>query len=986
MNNFKIIIILLLFFTLIDADKLHEENDHASGALKSVSLQLKWKYQFQFAGFIVAKEKGFYRDVGLDVTMKEHDESIDIINDVSSAKSDFGIGDASLVYASLKGKPISAMMAIFQDSPFVLMGLKSKDINTLEDLNWKNIALYGGVDGFAVKTMLRAKNIKYAVKPPIYTLDKLISGEVDMMSAYISNEPYIAKSQNIDVIVFHPKDYGFDSYGDILYTSKNMTENYPDTVNKMNEATYRGWEYAFSHIDEVVDLIYEKYNTLNKTKEALKYEANTLKELSGYGENFGELNTEKIKSIAQIYNLMNKNFYKLDVLDDFIYNSSMYKIVLSEDEKEYIKKKKVINVCVKKLQEPAVIKKGQKYSGVTVDYLKIISEQTHLEFNYVYSTTIKDYLAGVRDGRCDLASIIVTEPNTHIFLTPSLSYGSDDIVLATKIDEPYVYNLNNLTDEKIMVEKGSRNFIKYVKSIYPSLNIIEVEDMDLQRVVDGEFYALINGSYFLAYNISNKYIDKIKVMTTIGDTKLSGSFGISNREPHLLSIFNKSLKQIPQSIKQKIQHSYKTINVEKHTSYALALEIIGVFLLIIIVILIAYLKQGKLRKDIEEEKNKFQNIFDKASDGISILTNGIFTDCNDAFVNVLGYENRKQVLKLTPAELSPEYQPDGEKSLLKALLMMKIAREKGVKHFEWVHLRANGDESWVDVVLTNISITDDEELIHVVWRDIQHRKELEVELKELNINLEKKMDKEIEKNRQQQVVLMEQSRLAQMGEMISMIAHQWRQPLNSLSLITQAVALKYKMNRLDDEVIDKFDTSSKNLIAQMSNTIDDFRNFFKPEKEKILFDVTASIVNTLNILGPLLEKEQVKLDVFMPETIYIEGYQSELAQVLMNLINNSKDALTEHNIGTKKIIKIFTISDDEKNYIIVEDNAGGIKESVIDHIFDPYFSTKAEQHGTGIGLYMSKMIIEGHMEGKLMVENIDNGVRFTIELKTTPKA
>ncbi len=975
MNNLKIIIILSLFFSFVNAEEL-----------KSVSLQLKWKYQFQFAGFIVAKEKGFYRDVGLEVTMKEYDDTIDIIDDVSNAKSDFGVGDSSLIYASLQGKPISAMIAIFQDSPFILMGLKSKEINTLEDLSRKNIALYSGVDGFAVKTMLKAKNINFRVKPPIYTLDKLVSGEVDMMSAYISNEPYIAKSQNIDVIIFHPKDYGFDSYGDILFTSKNMTQNYPRTVNKMNEATYRGWEYAFSHIDEVVDLIYEKYNTLNKTKEALRYEANTLKELSAYGEGFGELNSGKVKSIAQIYNLMNKKFYKLDVLDDFIYNSSIYNIVLSEDEKEYLKKKKTINICVKKLQEPAVVKDAKEYSGIAIDFLNIISKQTHLKLNYAYYTTIKDYLDGVRSGRCDVASVIVTKPNIHTFLTPSIPYGSDEIVLGTKIDEPYVYDLNSLSDEKIMIEKDAGNFIKYVKSIYPNLNIVEVEDINLQRVVDGEFYGLISGSYFLAYNISNKYSDKIKVMTTVGDAKISGSFGISNREPYLLSIFNKSIQEIPQNIKQKIKNSYKTIKIEKRTDYTLIWEIVGVFLLIIIVILIAYLKQGKLRKRVEEEKNKFQNIFDKASDGISILENGVFTDCNDAFVKVLGYENKKQILKLTPAELSPEYQPDGEESLPKALLMMQIAKEKGVKRFEWIYLKANGNEFWVDVVLTNISMRDDEEVIHVVWRDIQHRKELEEELKELNINLKKKIDEEIEKNRQQQVVLMEQSRLAQMGEMISMIAHQWRQPLNSLSLITQAVSLKYKMNKLDTETIDKFDNSSKNLIAQMSNTIDDFRNFFKPEKEKVLFDITASIVDTLNVLGPILEKEQIKIDIYMPETIYVKGYQSELGQVLVNLINNSKDALIEYNIDTQKIIKICTKSDEEKNYITVEDNAGGIKDSVMHKIFDPYFSTKSEQNGTGIGLYMSKMIIEGHMEGKLSVENIDNGVRFTIELKTTPEA
>lgn len=246
-KKLKSIILLCIFISSV----------FATEDLEKISLQLKWKYQFQFAGFIAAKEKGFYEDVGLDVDLIEFDSSIDIINNVKNSITDFGISDSSIIYDALHGEPISALMVIFQESPFVLMGLKSSGIQTLKDIDWKTLALYEGIDGIAIKTMLKSNHIDYIAMPPLFSMDKLISGEVDMMTAYISNEPYVAKRKNIEVITFSPRDYGFEGYGDILFTSKNMLKNHPEVVKKMHQASYKGWNYAFNHIDEMVDIIYE---------------------------------------------------------------------------------------------------------------------------------------------------------------------------------------------------------------------------------------------------------------------------------------------------------------------------------------------------------------------------------------------------------------------------------------------------------------------------------------------------------------------------------------------------------------------------------------------------------------------------------------------------------------------------------------------------------------------------------------------------------
>ncbi len=404
------------------------------------------------------------------------------------------------------------------------------------------------------------------------------------------------------------------------------------------------------------------------------------------------------------------------------------------------------------------------------------------------------------------------------------------------------------------------------------------------------------------------------------------------------------------------------------------------FFVIFILITIAYLNQKKLKKLSEVEKNKFQNIFYKATDGIAISTNGTLTECNDSLLKMFGYEKKEQIFKLKYLGFSPKFQPDGQKSLSKAIKMMTMARKYGVAHFEWVHLKSDNTEFWVDIVLTDISYTKEEELLHIVWRDIQHKKELENKLIELNLTLEKKVEIEVDKNKQQQLLMLHQSRLAQMGEMINMIAHQWRQPLNSLSMLNQSVVLKYNRDKLDIEFLEYFKINSKKQIKNMSQTIDDFRDFFKPEKEKVEFSINNVMDDTLDMVKPICKKNNINILFENKEEFKIMGYPNELGQAMLNIINNAKDALIYHDVNDK-IIKI-NFEQIENNIILtISDNAGGISLNIIEKIFDPYFSTKGEKNGTGLGLYMSKLIIEEHMNGQLSVSNDKDGAIFSIKLE-----
>jgi len=243
-------------------------------------------------------------------------------------------------------------------------------------------------------------------------------------------------------------------------------------------------------------------------------------------------------------------------------------------------------------------------------------------------------------------------------------------------------------------------------------------------------------------------------------------------------------------------------------------------------------------------------------------------------------------------------------------------------------------------------------------------------------HLEDRVAVEVEKNRQQQLFMLQQSRLAQMGEMISMIAHQWRQPLNNLSMINQSFLNKYDKNSLDEKSVEYFRKNSQQQIALMSQTVDDFRNFFRSDKEKEFFYIENVITNMIEMTGAIFDSYHIKIIYECRYNAKVYGHANEFAQAILNIINNAKDVLLERDIEHKEITIIVT---KETNHIVVliEDNAGGIDEEIIDHIFDPYFSTKKAKNGTGLGLYMSKMIIEG-MGANLRVFNGKNGAQFVI--------
>ncbi|MBS4097831.1 MAG: HAMP domain-containing histidine kinase [Sulfuricella sp.] len=255
------------------------------------------------------------------------------------------------------------------------------------------------------------------------------------------------------------------------------------------------------------------------------------------------------------------------------------------------------------------------------------------------------------------------------------------------------------------------------------------------------------------------------------------------------------------------------------------------------------------------------------------------------------------------------------------------------------------------------------------------RQQAEATIHQLNLSLEARVREEVAKNREKDHIVIQHSRLAAMGEMIGNIAHQWRQPINTLGLILDNIRDAWAYSELTQDYLDEEIAIGRQLIDKMSTTIDDFRNFFRPNKEKRAFSLKQVVENTLSILFASLHNNNIDVEVEVVEDAQAYGFPNEFSQALLNIVNNAKDAIVAKHIENG-FIRLSVSRHNGQAAIRINDNGGGIPAAVLPKIFDPYFTTKAS--GTGIGLYMSKMIVENNMNGRIEVVNRQDGAEFTL--------
>jgi len=397
---------------------------------------------------------------------------------------------------------------------------------------------------------------------------------------------------------------------------------------------------------------------------------------------------------------------------------------------------------------------------------------------------------------------------------------------------------------------------------------------------------------------------------------------------------------------------------------------------------------------------QYQEAIEKSNIVSKTDMNGIITFVNDEFCKISGYTKEELLGKNHNIVRHPDV-PSAKFKLLWKTIKSKQIYKTTVKN------RAK-DGSTFYVNTTVIPILDEkgdiEEFIAIRYdvtqeifykhslekkekeleelnRELEKRVEAKTkELKELNETLEMRVKEEIKKNEEKQKVMFWQSRFASLGEMLANIAHQWRQPLTELNLTLFSLK-KAALNHQEDE-IDLLYSESKELIKNMSNTIENFSNFFKPDKEKQHFMLHESIEEALHILKRVLKRDMIQVKTRY-EDVSLLGITNEFTQVIVNLLKNSRDAFVENGVLIREI-QICVSKESGFAKVTVEDNAGGIKEKERYRIFEPYFTTKHTSQGTGLGLFMSKMICEKGFNGSLDVTSKKGTTKFiiTIPLET----
>ena len=286
----------------------------------------------------------------------------------------------------------------------------------------------------------------------------------------------------------------------------------------------------------------------------------------------------------------------------------------------------------------------------------------------------------------------------------------------------------------------------------------------------------------------------------------------------------------------------------------------------------------------------------------------------------------------------------------------------------------------ISIIMVAFAFLISDKLKRIIEKYADRLETNENKLKELNKSLEEKVEAKVKELRQKDNILVQQSKLASMGEMIGNIAHQWRQPLNILGTDLMNLEFKHENKQINDEFINSYIEKTQQTIKKMSETIDDFRNFFSPNKEKEQFDIVEVINETLKFLEGTFKNNNISIDMDYLESCYLTGYRNEFIQALLVIFNNSKDAIKQNNINNGKIY-VQLVSDPNNIKIIIKDNGGGIPSDTIERVFEPYFTTKYKSQGTGIGLYMCKMIIENSMNGKINISNEEDGAKVEISFK-----
>ncbi|RXI41308.1 hypothetical protein CRU99_09790 [Malaciobacter mytili] len=654
---------------------------------------------------------------------------------------------------------------------------------------------------------------------------------------------------------------------------------------------------------------------------------------------------------------------------------NLNRIIFSQEELEFIKNKKVVIASATPWEPFHVEKQEGVQTGISYDFWDLIKEKSGLKSINIEVDTFTSVLNCIKDKTCDMAVAVGETKDRKQYALFSKSYATFPISIATSKDINHISSIDSLKDRKIAV---GENYTAHKKMLekYPSLNYIVVKNIQegLELLSKGKVFAYVDIMPVLAHNINKYGYTNLKISGNTG-INFDVTFMIRDDYALLVSIINKVTNTILEEEKQKILNKWIAVVYHESINYILIFYILGVVFIVVSIIfyknrqLLKYqnvIKQKnrileKQKKELENTNNLLKNTQDnlqKSLDSFKVLVNstieavliekqGKIEYANDSFVKVFEYDNQEEVYKNTIDDFFVN-------SILK--------KDCSNISFEFLGVTKNGVEFPILVKKESLIFEKEKATIISIF-----------DLSELK-------DKE--------QLILQQSKMVSMGEMIGNIAHQWRQPLTAITTAATSLKIRKQLGDFNDEILEEVIEAIMRNSKFLSQTIDDFKNYLKDSKEKQKFNIKDIFEQSLNLIRPALKNSFINDNINMDGDIYIESYFNELNQALINILNNAKDALIEKEQLEDKAVFLKAYMQEDEVILEIKDNAGGIPLDIIDSIFEPYFTTKHQSQGTGLGLYMTYKIITESLNGSIKVTNTTfiyknkkcSGAKFIIRL------
>lgn len=594
----KILTIILFFIVTLNANQ-------------KVTLYLDWLNQFQFAGYYIAKEKGYYKDLGIDIEIKEFRGNYNsIVENVVSNEAIYAIGKSSLILNNNDNKNIILLSTIFQKSPLILLTLESSEIKTPKDLENKKVMITSDAkDSASISAMILSQGLNLnSIQFLEHTFDinDLLNKKVDAYAGYLSNEPYLLDKKNIKYNVINPSDYNFDFFEGILFTSREELSNNPTRVLNFNEASLKGWNYAFNNIEESAKIIYEKYNTQNKTLDALIFEANALKKLSNIEEGIlGNINSNKINEINSFYKFLGLNTKNDLNIESLIFDKT--KILLNKDINNYLKDNH-FTLLIETNKIPYSFKITNELVGIEIDFWKLLSEKTNKAFNIEERLSTKNL--NIFTNNIKVQFKYSTKPIKSDKFVYTNSIAKIPIVIATKDNKNLITNLEYLSNVTVGV-LNKLDLIKELQFKYPKINFIEINSVDnaFNKLKKNEIYGFIDDIYSISHKINYENVKDIKIAQTL-EYYLNIFLESESINKPFINLLNIAISKLTNEEKNHILNAYQQILYHDKTNIVEILKyLVPLFLLLGIFMFLNYKLNSEIkkRKEIEKELLKLAN-------------------------------------------------------------------------------------------------------------------------------------------------------------------------------------------------------------------------------------------------------------------------------------------------------------------------------------------------------------------------------------------